>query len=382
MLVVNDLSGAGGAERLFSDLHEYLAREGLREAYLITSTVALQRLQAAGRLRPARRVITLNLGEHVARGAVRLAWTTVCLLWTTIVGRFDVIHVCLPTPTYVPLLALLSRLPAFMRPKLALTVIDCTLAQSLQNASPEGGYERQVLDAHQLYFRWTRLDGIFSWYRSIVSLFERRCVTPTPAVVRAAKYCFTNPDHFRPGIKERLVVFAGRLSEQKRPVLFVDAVARLVRRDPEIAECWRFEMYGTGMLEHVVRARITSTGLENVVSLSHAVDMAPVFARSRLFVSTQAIENFTSLAMLEAMAAGNAVIAENVGQTCEFVRHGDNGLLVYAGTADAFASAIHEYISRPEKYDEMAAASRRLATEVHTIERFAADIGAFWDAVA
>jgi glycosyltransferase involved in cell wall biosynthesis len=98
-------------------------------------------------------------------------------------------------------------------------------------------------------------------------------------------------------------------------------------------------------------------------------------------VSTQAIENFTTLAMLEAMASGNAVIAENVGQTGEFVRHGENGLLVSPATVEAFADAMAEYLRHPERHDALAAASRSLATSVHTIEHFADDIIAFWRAV-
>ena len=103
-----------------------------------------------------------------------------------------------------------------------------------------------------------------------------------------------------------------------------------------------------------------------------------MLSRSRLFVCTQALENFTSLAMLEAMAAGNAIVAEDVGQTREFVRDGENGLLVAPGTAEAFADAIAEYLRHPEWHAPMAAASRRLTTEVHTIEHFADDLQTFW----
>jgi glycosyltransferase involved in cell wall biosynthesis len=82
--------------------------------------------------------------------------------------------------------------------------------------------------------------------------------------------------------------------------------------------------------------------------------------------------------MLEAMAAGNAVIAEDVGQTREFVQNGENGYLVSPPTAAAFADAIAAYLRHPELHDAMAVHSRRLATEVHTIEHFADDISAFW----
>jgi glycosyltransferase involved in cell wall biosynthesis len=133
------------------------------------------------------------------------------------------------------------------------------------------------------------------------------------------------------------------------------------------------------VLEADTRARIEQHGLRDRLTLSKTPDMSAVFAVSKLFVSTQAYENFTSLAMLEAMAAGNAVVAENSGQTSEFVKDGGNGYaLAVPASADAFADAIADYLSHPERHDQMAAESRRLAVDVHNIDHFAADITAFW----
>lgn len=384
MVVVNDLAGSGGAERLFSDLHQFLSgRDGAYDVTLITATASRARLEAAGRLNRADRVLSLRLGARPARGKAGIAWMTLRLLWLTLARRFDVVHVCLPTPSYVPYFAVLSRLPARLRPKLTLTVVDCTVAASFDAAPPVGTYERQVLDAHRLYFRWTELDGIYSWYRSFVDLLARNRFVSGDPLVRAARFCFTDPEKFRPApVKENVIVFAGRFSEQKRPLTFVDAVACVRAHAPELAGRWRFEMYGQGALERAIVARVAHHGLADVLAVTHAADMSPVFARSRLFVSTQAVENFTSLSMLEAMAAGNAVIAENVGQSHEFVRDGENGLLVADPSPAGFAEAILAYLRHPEWHEPMAADSRRLATEVHSIQHFADDITAFWGAVA
>jgi glycosyltransferase involved in cell wall biosynthesis len=270
-------------------------------------------------------------------------------------------------------------LPPRWRPRVTLTVVDCTLASSLAAPPPPGSYERQVLDAHRLYERWTRLDGVFSWYEAFVDAVRERSRS---AIVRAARFCFTDPDRFRPAaVKEPLVIFAGRLSEQKRPLLFVDAVARMRAADPALVARHRFAIYGTGVLHQRVIDRIAELGLQEVIDVTHAVDMAPVFGRSQLLVSTQAMENFTSLSMLEAMAAGNAIIAEDVGQTREFVRDGLNGLLVKDATPEAFAAAIATYLRSPERHAAMAEASRTITTDVHTRDNFARDITAFWRAV-
>lgn len=383
MLAVNDLGGSGGAERHFTDLFEFLRRSSRVDISVLTDRASIERLRQAGRLSAIAKVIVLSLGASTGRGWQGVARATIALCWAIWRQRFDVVHICLPTPTYVPFAAILSRLPRALRPRLTMSVIDCTVAPNLTGETPADLYEQQVLDAHRLYFRWTRVDGAFTWYRQFADVAQRLQLFASGATVTAARYCFTHPERFVPAErKENLVLFAGRLSTQKRPLLFVDAVATLRDRHPQLTTGWRFAMYGQGPLEREVRERIETRGLASVIELTHAIDMAPVFATSRLLVSTQAFENFTSLAMLEAMAAGNAVIAEQVGQTADFVQHGVNGLLVDGATPEAFAAGLAKYLLAPDRHRSMAAASRAITTDVHTIDHAASEITAFWQAVA
>lgn len=381
MAVVGDLRGSGGAERQFSHLHEYLRDHGTIDSVFITSAASLERLRQVGRLSDDTAVVRLPLGAWRGGGRIGSIWLALTALWTTLTGRYDVVHICLPTPVYVPFAAIASRLPRGLRPLLTMTVIDCTVAPNLTASAIADLYERQVVEAHRMFFRWARLDGVFSWYQAFVHTARTLRLLPERATVLAARYCFADTTRFRPfAVKDRLVVYAGRLSAQKRPLLFVDAVASLCRRYPDLAEGWRFEMYGTGVLEQDVRRRIDECGLGSRLLLASAPDLSAVFGRSKVFVSTQAVENFTSLAMLEAMAAGNAIVAEAVGQTAEFVHDGRNGFVVMA-TADAFADALAAYIGEPSRHPAMAAHSRNLATGVHTIDNFSNDITAFWTTV-
>lgn len=381
MVSVGDLGGSGGTERQFAGLFEFLRASNSGRVTLVTARSSLHRLQQAGYLDDPRGVVALPLGVRPAQSKAGIAWLTLLLAWWTWRRDVDVVHICQPTPSYLPYAALTTWLPSRWRPKVALTVVDCTLASNLLAGAPaRDAYERQVVAAHQWYARWAALDGVYSWYQAFIDAAASLGWFGA-APVRAARYCFTSPRRFTPGPKQPLVVWAGRLSDQKRPVLFVDAVARLHERHPSLAQGWRFAMYGRGPLESEVRARIVAAGLSGRLELTHAIDLSPVFAASRLFVSTQALENFTSLAMLEAMSAGNAIVAENVGQTGEFVQEA-NGLLVAGASPDAFAEAMAGYLAAPARHDAMAAASRRLATEVHTVEHFADDIRAFWSEVA
>lgn len=383
MAAVSDLAGSGGAERHFSDLFAHLRAIHPDRITFLTSRDALGRLQAAGHLRDSNAVLALPLGSRPAMTKANIAWMTVSLLWATMTRGFEVLHVVLPTPSYVPFFAVLSLLPRALRPRLVISVIDCTLAHNLDQTRIDDAYERQVVAAHRLYFTWTKLDGVFTWYEAFAEAARRLRLFPPAAIVRTARYCFTDVSRFAPSeTKARVVLWVGRLSKQKRPLLFVEAVALLRQRHPQLTEGWRFEMYGRGALEGAVRSAIEAHRLTDILTLSHTPDLSPIAARSQLFVSTQAFENFTSLAMLEAMSAGNAVIAEDVGQTREYVRHGENGFVVEGGTPSAFAAGVARYLQQDELHVSMAEASRRLATTIHTVEHAANDVVEFWRGVA
>jgi glycosyltransferase involved in cell wall biosynthesis len=78
------------------------------------------------------------------------------------------------------------------------------------------------------------------------------------------------------------------------------------------------------------------------------------------------------------MACGNAIIAADVGQTSQFVRHEENGFLVRQETAEAFAEALATYLRQPEHHELFAKASRALVTDVHTVENAVGDLISFW----
>jgi glycosyltransferase involved in cell wall biosynthesis len=76
---------------------------------------------------------------------------------------------------------------------------------------------------------------------------------------------------------------------------------------------------GRGEQEADVERRLTALGLGGAVERGFATDLAPLLARSTVFVSCQRYENLGSSSLLEAMASGNAVVATDVGQTWRIV---------------------------------------------------------------
>ena len=71
--------------------------------------------------------------------------------------------------------------------------------------------------------------------------------------------------------------------------------------------------------------------------LGHRSDVPAQLANHDVFVLSSAAEN-CPLALLEAMAAGCAVVASAVGGVPEIIRHGVDGLLFEPGSATALAA--------------------------------------------
>lgn len=378
MLDVDDLTGGGGTERYFADVfsHYHEARAGEHDLWLITDPVSVERLRGSGRLCTDANVLVLS-----ARPG-----PTASLRWAVELRRlctehvFDLLHVSLVTPAYLPFLWRLGF--ARRRPRISITEVDCTLAHHyFERARKRTKEERKAYWLYRIFFETVRIDGVLTWYRLFEERFRERGIRSRP-LIAATRYCFVDTETFRPAdLKENVIVFAGRLVSIKRPLFFVEAVRLALTRDADAFRGWRFVMYGKGPLESEVREALAAANLEKVVEVRSGARLDEVLARSRVFVSTQDYENFTSLSMLEAMAAGNAIIARDVGQTRAFVRDGENGLVIVGDSPAALANALIEYATHPERHARFAARSREIAETEHCVGNALAEIDRYWSAV-
>ncbi|WP_435074271.1 glycosyltransferase family 4 protein [Halorubrum sp. HHNYT27] len=87
------------------------------------------------------------------------------------------------------------------------------------------------------------------------------------------------------------------------------------------------------------------------------------------------------IAILEAMAGGNAIVSTDVGGIPSVVDE-DNGVLVEPGDADALTDAIRSLLADPERIQTMAEESRRRVVAAHSWETVTADLEALYDSLA
>ena len=76
------------------------------------------------------------------------------------------------------------------------------------------------------------------------------------------------------------------------------------------------------------------------------------YQRISIYVFASRVEGF-GLTMLEAMAAGDAVVAARAGAAEMVITDGDDGVLAPVGDADALAAALEPLMRDPELIDAM-----------------------------
>lgn len=372
-----DISGGGGAERYFADLFLAATRRSNpdREIVLFTDRATIAALAATGRdLMPYDIVILPGAGRATA------LVQAVAFLVHLVRRQIDIVHIVQALPRHLLWLHALLCVPRKWRPRVSLNINDARLAHGLlqtpmvtsANIPP---LERWTYDA---YFRGGQLTGLMVWYSLFVERFASR-YRHLPAVVHAARHCFVDTERFAPAKEKRCwVVFSGRLVNLKRPLMFVDGVAHALQQAPALLAAWGFFIFGGGPLQTVVQARIDELGLTDRVKMGVHDDLRATLAQSSIFVSTQDFENFTSLAMLEAMASGNAIVARDVGQTRLFVTPTCNGLLIpEAGTASDLGRSLIEAVGSG-CLTAWGAESRRLSMEAHTVDHVLEEFDMFW----
>lgn len=154
----------------------------------------------------------------------------------------------------------------------------------------------------------------------------------------------------------------------KRVDLFIDAAARLNVVRPET----RFFIVGEGALRTDLEARIARLGrLGANIQLLGAREDVPGLLQAFDIVCLTSLREVLSVAMLEAMAAGNAFVAPAVGSLDEALIDGETGRFFEPQTAEALAAVLTELVDDPGQRQRLGAAARAKVRAEFRIEQMA-----------
>lgn len=174
------------------------------------------------------------------------------------------------------------------------------------------------------------------------------------------------------------ILFLGRVGERKGVPELVSALARLPRDGS-----WRAVIAGDGDLTRT-HARVQDLGLGECVELAGWVgpsEVAELLAASDVLVLASHDENLP-MSVIEAMAAGLAVVATPVGATSDLITDGRTGLLVAPGDVQALTVALLELLDDPALRRRLGAAARVAHAERLEIRQYVTRLEALWHEVA
>ena len=140
------------------------------------------------------------------------------------------------------------------------------------------------------------------------------------------------------------LVFAGRFMPQKNPLAIVQTLSRLGDLD------WHCSMMGDGPLLGDVKSEIERAGMIERFSLPGWVTPEVVleqFLKSDILFMPSLSEGLPVVGV-QALAAGLAIVASDIGGFLDLVDHEKNGYLIDAHNIHSFAKALHGLISDPE----------------------------------
>jgi glycosyltransferase involved in cell wall biosynthesis len=165
-----------------------------------------------------------------------------------------------------------------------------------------------------------------------------------------------------------IVVFVGRLAAQKRPELFVRAVAKLFELDPDCPA--HFAMIGDGEKRGAVEDLVSAYSLAKRVHLLGArTNAVNLIAGSTVLMMPSAYEGL-ALVSYEAMALGVPQIFANVNGQSELITP-ESGVLVENGRGeeDRYARSCLELLRDPERRRRIAAAGKERLTSQFTADK-------------
>jgi glycosyltransferase involved in cell wall biosynthesis len=165
--------------------------------------------------------------------------------------------------------------------------------------------------------------------------------------------------------KYPVIGYVGRLSRQKGIELLVQAGRHVVGRHHDV----RFLVVGEGELEGEVRQMVSAHGLDgHVLMTGFRTDIPRVMEALDVFVLPSRYEGLP-YTLMEAMAAGRAVVATDVGGNRDLIHHGKTGLLVPPSDADALADGLTGLLELPKDRERLGKAAWEVAHSRPTPEQ-------------
>ncbi|MCX5710085.1 MAG: glycosyltransferase family 4 protein [Candidatus Omnitrophica bacterium] len=157
---------------------------------------------------------------------------------------------------------------------------------------------------------------------------------------------FRGQERQKLGLRDSPVVgIVARLSDVKGHVYLLAAMKTVIDKIPGA----QLLIVGEGRMKDELVQRASELAIDNsVYFVAHSEDTRKILAAIDVFVMPSLQEGL-GLALMEAMAAGLAVVGSDIGGIKALINDGENGLLVSPADTERLAKAILELLQDEEK---------------------------------
>ncbi len=157
-----------------------------------------------------------------------------------------------------------------------------------------------------------------------------------------------------------VVIFTGKLEQQRGVELLTKALPLVIKEYPKALFVFAGPEPNPATGSVPIRRALTQKGMESRAKFLGSipqVDLYNILMRSSVFILPSNFENFPST-LLEAMAAGAAIVATRVGGVPEIVEDGNSALLVPPKDEEALASSIVALLEDGPRAEELGRQAR------------------------
>ncbi len=370
---IGDVSGGGGAERFFADFFtDYKSDKTKHNLFLLTDKESIKQFNKINKVKDSKGVLLFKTWSNRFKNKLEFFFIS------RLIRKENIKLIIIPLYNihYYPLMERINKMPTSVRPKIVPVIVDYNISYYYNNTNDKFYNFKKTFDS---FFSTIKIDAVITWYQSFKEFCSKENLIKSNPIVHTVTSRYSPEFETIPfSKKQNHIVFAGRLTPTKQPIMFLEAINSIREKSKD----WQFFIYGKGPLEEEIRKYINENKLNELVTLSAHPNPKEVFVNTKCFVSTQDFENFPSLAINEAMVAGNAIIARNVGQTELFVNDNKNGFLLNEDSVKGLADKLLEYISLTETAKEkMSLESIALTKNVHTYASFKSQMETIWDSI-
>ena len=201
--------------------------------------------------------------------------------------------------------------------------------------------------------------NFLNWYRTQVAHIDAEC------------YVIPNFSHIPNGNTKNVktdnrvsIIFARRLEDYRGTRIFTESIASILETNKLI----KVTVAGTGPDENYIKERLSQ--YENVSFISYASEQSlKIHSEHDIAVVPSLYSEGTSLSLLEAMAAGCAVISTNVGGMTNIILDGFNGLMIRP-VAHELQKAIEKLLNETELRVRLAENARKTVEVSFSFEKW------------